>query len=174
MQNRTKKLIGAARDRFLARLRREPEIATLVTSLRVLRSGGASSGPRHDRLRRVERSRDVAASSRDVAASQMPQHVAATVVPVPPAAVPMPAARVEAPFDPYAIGLVPIHQREGANGLLQRLAGIALVDQLRQLARAQNIILPSELRSGDASLDVVRSAIVAAVGRRIADRRSED
>lgn len=75
-------------------------------------------------------------------------------------------------FDPYVFGLVPTFQREGREGLLARLGGIADVGQLRQMARAQQISLPAELRTGEAGADALRGAIADAVEKRIADRRA--
>lgn len=77
-----------------------------------------------------------------------------------------------AAFDPYAIGLVPTYQRQGPDGLRAKLAGIADVGDLRKMARAQQIVLPIELRAGEADADAVRDGIVAAVAKRIADRRA--
>ena len=87
----------------------------------------------------------------------------------------MPAALEQAPvaaFDPYGFGLVPVFQREGRDGLLTKLAGIESTDNLRKMARAQQIALPAELRSGDIALDTLREAIAAAVEKRIANRRA--
>ena len=75
-------------------------------------------------------------------------------------------------FDPYCFGLVPIYQREGKSGLLTKLNTVESVDHLRKMARAQQIALPSELRSGEISLNVLREAIAAAVEKRIANRRA--
>ena len=86
-----------------------------------------------------------------------------------------PAAPEQAPvvaFDPYGFGLVPVFQREGKDGLLTKLAGIESTDNLRKMARAQQIALPAELRSGDIALDTLREAIAAAVEKRIANRRA--
>ena len=77
-----------------------------------------------------------------------------------------------AAFDPYAIGLIPTYQREGADGLMAKLAAIASIDNLRKMARSQQVALPAELRGPDADIDAIRGAIVAAVGKRIADRRA--
>jgi hypothetical protein len=76
------------------------------------------------------------------------------------------------PFDPYIFGLVPIYQRQGPDGLMAKLAEITHIDHLRRMAKAQQILLPAELRSGDADARALRAGIVAAVGKRIADRRA--
>jgi hypothetical protein len=75
-------------------------------------------------------------------------------------------------FDPYALGLVPTFQREGADGLLAKLAYIGSIDDLRKMARAQQVALPAELRGADADINSIRNAIVEAVGKRIANRRA--
>ena len=82
------------------------------------------------------------------------------------------AVESEEKFNPYAFGLVPVFVREGPDGLMQRLNTIQRLDHLRTLARFQQIALPSEFRHGDVAVDDVRSAIVTAVGKRIADRRA--
>jgi hypothetical protein len=75
-------------------------------------------------------------------------------------------------FDPYAIGLIPTFQREGAEGLLSKLISVSSIDNLRKMARSQQISLPTELRGADAEIEAIRAAIVAAVEKRIADRRA--
>ncbi|MGI9476556.1 MAG: hypothetical protein ACR2PI_07615 [Hyphomicrobiaceae bacterium] len=106
---------------------------------------------------------------------------APSVAKPPAAATPKPAAPTraesgtiadDAAFDPYAIGLVPVYQREGAEGLSEKLAAIGSLDNLRKMARSQQIALPSELRGSDADIEAVRAAIVNAVGKRIANRRA--
>lgn len=88
----------------------------------------------------------------------------------PPALAPSPP--VEAPFDPYAFGLVPVYQREGRDGLAAKLAAVAATAHLRAMAKAQQIALAAELRTGDVPAAVLRDAIVVAVEKRIADRRA--
>ena len=104
-------------------------------------------------------------------AEQAAQPSSAVKAPVA-AAAPAPPTADSAPLDPYAIGLLPTYQREGPDGLLAKLNGITSADHLRKMARAQQIALPTELRSLDAAIDDIRSAIVAAVGKRIANRRA--
>lgn len=86
--------------------------------------------------------------------------------PTPPPATPAP------PFDPYSFGLVPVYQREGRDGLLGKLATVETPEHLRKMARAQQIALPAELRTGDIDLAELREAITAAVEKRIANRRA--
>ena len=83
-----------------------------------------------------------------------------------------PATGQTALVDPYAIGLVPTFEREGANGLMRKLAAIASPDELRRMARAQHVALPPDLRRPEAEPDAIRAAIVAAVEKRITNRRA--
>lgn len=76
------------------------------------------------------------------------------------------------PFDAYAIGLVPTCQREGPEGLMAKLADIASTENLREMARLQRIVIPLELRKGEAKPQAVREAIVAAVAKSIADKKT--
>lgn len=85
------------------------------------------------------------------------------------------AAAEQAPtktFDPYSFGLVPIYQREGREGLLTKLATVETPDNLRKMAKAQQIALPADLRNGDIAVETLREAIAAAVEKRIANRRA--
>lgn len=77
-----------------------------------------------------------------------------------------------APFDAFAVKLVPVFQREGREGLLAKLADVATVDHLRQMAKAQQVVLPQALRTGEADAQTVRVAIADAVAKRVADRRA--
>ncbi len=75
-------------------------------------------------------------------------------------------------FDPYSFGLVPIYQREGREGLIEKLSTVGRADHLRKMARAQQIVLPAALRTGDIDPVELREAITAAVEKRIANRRA--
>ena len=98
-----------------------------------------------------------------------PTPVAPTPSPTPP-----PPAQTDSdlPFDPYAIGLVPVYQREGPEGLGAKLAAIPSLNNLRKMARMQQVALPAELRGDDADIEAVRAAIISAVAKRIANRRA--
>jgi len=71
-------------------------------------------------------------------------------------------------FDPYEIGAVVTLHRLGAPGLMDRLSGIASVDNLVSLARAQNLAL----KSGWSTADELRAAIVTCAEQRLAERRA--
>lgn len=79
-----------------------------------------------------------------------------------------PAPPAEPPFDPYAFSAVAVMTREGRTGLLARLTNITSARNLRQFADAQHLALPAGLED-PAEL---RTAILAATERRIADRRA--
>ena len=171
MKDNTVKLSGHAKDRFIERFFAEE--AGLDDALRrrlVLRSKGAFTSLR---VRKALLSRKIAIvpsapeDARKVPAVSTPMQAP---TPVPVAVASEPAADVA--FDAYAIGLVPVFQREGAEGLIAKLAGVSRVDHLRAMAKAQQIVLPQELRSGDATAEAVRAGIAEAVGKRIKDRRA--
>jgi len=131
------------------------------------------------RIRRIawHQRRDIMKPSAKAAPSSAPPAMAVpspSPIEVPPASPPSEttAPAAGAAFDPYAIGLVPIYQREGADGLLAKLNDIQAIDDLRKMARAQQVALPAELRGADADIQAIRDAIVEAVGRRIANRRA--
>ncbi|HFB2048912.1 MAG: hypothetical protein HRT83_02585 [Hyphomicrobiaceae bacterium] len=78
----------------------------------------------------------------------------------------------EEKFDPYAFSLIPIFIREGPDGLIQCLNTIHSLDNLREIARLQQLALPLNIRYGDISIDDAKSAILNAVRKRVADRRA--
>ena len=88
------------------------------------------------------------------------------------AVAPADAVVAPAPFDPYCIGLLPTYQREGADGLKQRLMEITSLANLRHMARLQQVALPAALRGDDADPDAVRDAMVTATAKRLASRRA--
>jgi len=67
---------------------------------------------------------------------------------------------------------VPTFQREGRDGLIAKLRNIESVDNLRKLARAQQIVLPEDFRQGDVAVEDMLAAIADSVAKRIADRRA--
>ena len=156
MKRTTRKLSSHAKDRFFERFyAAEPGLEQELAQRLVVRSKATFTSVR---IRKVVWA--LAGSARK------PRGRPAVAAPVVPAA-PAPAA-----FDPYQIGLVPVFQREGRDGLLASLAAIERVDHLRLMAKTQQIVLPESLRRGDAEASVLRHAIADAVARRIADRRA--
>jgi hypothetical protein len=166
MNDTTKKLSGPAKDRFLERFfATEPDIDPELADRLATRSKAAFSSLR---VRRLAFGRaNLRRPARIVAPPPVP-----AVEPTAAQPVVAPDAPANAAFDPYVFGLVPVFQREGRDGLLARLAGVGGIDRLRQMARAQQIVLPQSLRTGDADADEILAAIADAVARRVADRRA--
>lgn len=167
MKRTTKKLSGIGLELFLRRFyasysgvddtlarRLSKDSAKTFTSVRVRHIAWRDWRPKHH------------------AAAAVDTHPAPIDAPTPQPQTSTTAENTDTPFDPYAIGLIPIYQREGPEGLGAKLAGITSLDNLRKMARSQQIALPAELRGADVDIDAVRSAIIAAVGKRIANRRA--
>ncbi|MDX2290251.1 MAG: hypothetical protein NW217_15710 [Hyphomicrobiaceae bacterium] len=189
MTDTTKKLSGPAKDRFFKTLLADDEgideatagrlsarAASIVTSLRARQSGLAALERRSARRR--------TAGPKPAAAEPVPETVAAPMsAPTPPASAVQPAIEAaampsstprpddsEAPFDPFLFGLVPVYKREGADGLIVKLAEVGSADHLRAMAKSQQIVLPRELRTGPIDLVQLRLAILEAVEKRVSDR----
>lgn len=73
-----------------------------------------------------------------------------------------------AAFDPYTPNVIVVVRTVGAAGALKALAAIADIDNLRILAREQQLGIEAELQT----LEEIRVAIVAAAERRIVNRRA--
>lgn len=181
MKRTTKKLAGKPLEHFLRRFfLSQPEIDEKTAEALARAGHDAFSSVRVKALSLARCRRPVSAISpgRNERAPRKPD-TAGIAKPAQSPAPPAPATpssseqpETSAPFDPYAIGLVPIFQREGADGLMKRLAEVASPDHLRKMARAQQVALPSELRKEGADAAAIRDAIVKAVAKRIADRRA--
>ncbi len=184
MNERTVKLSGHTKDRFLERFfGEEPGLDAPTRQRLVQRSQSAFSSlrvrktvlarprvplkPATTPSAKLPEAQPAAPPTAPTAPPPAPTQHAAT-----PALAPTATPAGPTPFDPYAFGLVPIFQREGAEGLTARLEAVTDVAHLRQMAKAQQIVLPQELRSGDAAADAIRAGIVEAVGKRIKDRRA--
>jgi hypothetical protein len=74
----------------------------------------------------------------------------------------------ERSFDPYLFGAVAVLMREGRGRLCARLQEIRTIDDLRHLARAQNLSIPS----GVSRIDEMRLALLESAERRVAHRRA--
>ena len=160
MKRITRKLSGPAKDRFFARfVANEPGLDPDLASRLVSRCNGTITSIRIRRAAVVGLERRPA-PIQTKAASSVPVAEAPTT--------PMATAT----FDPYVFGLVPVFQREGRDGLMARLATIAGIDELRLMAKTQQIVLAAELRQGDVAAAALRAAIADAVAKRIADRRA--
>jgi hypothetical protein len=177
MKMATRKLSGPALERYLARIHAQVLGADSEVAARLTRRAMAeivSVRVRPGSVGLLHGGRLPLAAKRRLMASAPPAaHTHETVVaPAEAAPVVSEPPKPSAPFDPYVFGLVPVFQREGREGLLARLSGIANVTNLQQMARSQQIVLPVELRAGEADAGSVRTAIADAVARRIADRRA--
>lgn len=177
--NNTKKLTGAARDRFFKRLfvdvcgldiptadRLTEATSELLTSVRV-RKDLRLAGPLMPEL-----STDGAPGK----ASPAPSREEPFQPDPEPVFAPGPETDAAPPdaskFDAFAFGLIPVYKREGAEGLAARLSKVGSVDHLRAMAKAQQIVLTRELRTGDIDIKMLRAAILDAVAKRVADRRA--
>ena len=164
MKRTTRKLSGPAKDRFLERfVADEPGLALDLASRLTARCSATFTSIRIRRSVRLGLQHKVSAPD----ASATPR--------LAPTSQTAPASQPAAPagdFDPSVFGLVPVFQREGRDGLLGRLAAIPRIDELRLMAKTQQIVLPAELRSGDIEAAILRHAIADAVAKRVADRRA--
>lgn len=198
--NETKKLSGPAKDRFFKRFfteagglddataeRLTDQSSRVFSSVQVRKSAArllvdsaqteidksnaTATGPAPRKARKQEPAApDAALGSLQ---APPPPTEAKTPVPASPLAdpVPQPASDTSTP-DPFAFGLIPVFKREGAEGLAAKLATIATAEHLRAMAKAQQIVLARELRTGDIDVTTLRIAILEAVEKRIADRRA--
>ena len=71
-------------------------------------------------------------------------------------------------FDPYAPNAIVVLRTRGAAALLEELGKIEDADQLRQLAKAQQLSVAAEV----VDCAGLRAAIVVAAERRVANRRA--
>lgn len=169
MRTLTRKLSGPAKDRFFRRFFAEQSgVDAALAAALARRSAAVFTSVRVRRDAVAGRTIGIRGARAEGAPVDTPA-VASTAVPENPAPAAPPTS---AAFDAYAFGLVPVYQREGRDGLLARLSSVGESAHLRQMARAQQISLPQELRTGDVGADVLREAIVDAVAKRIADRRA--
>jgi len=172
MKKPSKELSGPSLNRFFRRFfRAQPGLdARAADQLASVAARSIAS----IRLRRVawaklRQRRSKPPAPRAPATPPVPPPDAIAVEPPPPSTA---QSKPEARFDPYAFGFIPVYQREGRDGLLDKLSGISGADNLRKMARAQQIALPAELRKGEIPLDELRAAIANAVEKRMADRRA--
>jgi len=175
--NKTRKLSGPEKERFFKRLfvdvggldiptadRLTEAASELISSIRV-RKNIRFAGP----ARAEQPTDDAPAETAPAPDRKEPFHPEPVFTPDPGPA-PQPSKSPE--FDAFAFGLVPVYKREGAAGLSARLSEISSVAHLRAMAKAQQIVLAREMRSGDIDISALRAAILDAVARRVADRRA--
>jgi hypothetical protein len=179
----TRKLSGPSKDRFFDRFfgddkeldeetakRLSQRSKAVFTSVRVRKSEWPLQ--REMRRRVIAKSPAVSKSHKSPPAEPMPSPAPVTASTPPETQAPA-APSSEPAFDPFIFGLVPVFKREGAEGLRAKLDEILSVDDLRAMAKAQQIILPKDIRRGEVAVDTVRQAVLAAVEQRISDRKAQ-
>lgn len=178
----TRKLSGPAKDRFFDRFfGDDPELDEETAKKLSQRSKAVFASVRVRKtewpLHREIRRRVIAkTTSVEKAAEPQPSKPAPAAAPAPKAPDPKPqaaAAPTEPGFDPFAFGLVPVFKREGTEGLSAKLDEVSSVENLRAMAKAQQIVLPKDIRRGEAKIEAVRLAILAAVEQRVSDRKAQ-
>ena len=163
MKRTTRKLSGPAKDRFLERfIAAEPGLDAALAGRLTARCQSAFTSLR------IRRSIKLTARCNPASAPAQSSASAPTI----PQPTPAEPPALQTAFDPYVFGLVPVFQREGRDGLLARLKQIARIDELRLMAKTQQIVLPPEQRSGETDIVRLATAIADAVAKRIADRRA--
>jgi hypothetical protein len=151
MAKNTKALSGPAAQKYIRELLRSDPGVTADATERLTATCGQEIAQLRVRLPIPVRSK--------------PQPVAATVVAAPVAAV---APAKPAVFDPFAFSVVVVWTKQGADGLLAKLAGIDDPANLKAIAKAQHIAVPATAQS----VEDLRQAIVTGTAARIADRQA--
>ncbi|MBN8910458.1 MAG: hypothetical protein J0H65_00050 [Rhizobiales bacterium] len=132
----------------------------------VLREGGLPDGAArriaNRILRQTERVAEIGAALRPAQASPQPAAAPSADGPAAPVAETAPA------FDPYEIGAVVTLHRHGADVLMERLAAITRIEDLRMLASAQNLAISP----GWSTAEELRAAIVSCAEQRLAERHA--
>lgn len=195
MKDTTVKLSGHSKDQFLDRFfAAEPDLDAQVrqrlinrckaafSSVRVrkatlsgLRQTAGKQRAKFQRAKIQPADKLPGATLPRPAAPPEPQLTLTATAAATPSPAPVDRAEPQSPetaFDAYAIGLVPVFQREGRDGLLAKLAAVENIDHLRQMAKAQQIVLPPPLRLGEATAEAIRDGIADSVAKRIADRKA--
>jgi hypothetical protein len=72
-------------------------------------------------------------------------------------------------FDPNGFSVLKVYRTSGENGLRKRLNEIGESSQLQEIAKAQQISLPRNLKGEKVDPSEIRNAIVRGVVKRIAD-----
>jgi len=169
MKPTTRKLSGPAMERLLRQVIAGEGVDGALAARLAVRLGRVLSSVRARRVPLQALRQSAKATQLPGAASSPPPSVPNATAGATHAAASQPPATK---FDPYAFGLVPVFQREGRDGLLVRLAGVSNADDLRAMARAQQIALEASLKGPDVPLAALRDGIAAAVEKRIADRKA--
>lgn len=179
----TRKLTGRAKDNFFESALTPEEAKAAVTSLQVRKEFWPVSKdlrpkkPKTAAAPTGSQSTKTATESPPTAPEPAPgptsaKATPATASPAPPPPQPPGTTAADA-FDPFVFGLVPVFKREGASGLAARLKEIDDVENLRAMAKAQQIVLPRDVRRGDVTIEAVRSSVLTAVEQRVTDRKAQ-
>lgn len=174
----TRKLTGRAKDNFFDAGLSPEEAKKAVTSLQVRKefwpvSKDLSKKQNGDATTKTRKAEPRVAEPSTLAKTKSSSPPANTA---PPETKPLPETATpaaEGTFDPFVFGLVPVFKREGAEGLTARLNEIEDVENMRAMAKAQQIVLPREVRRGEASIETVRAAVLTAVEQRVSDRKAQ-
>jgi hypothetical protein len=163
MRKKTRALSGASQDAYFRHvLKAFPSISPQERDglVRRLREEVAQL-----RVRKVARGDDMVAAT---APSPVTAPIAAISEPPLPAAEPAsePPPVPAAEFDPYSPNVIVVVRRSGRDAALAALGAIDNLDDLRRLAREQRLAVSADVSSAAE----LRSAIVAAAERRIANR----
>lgn len=155
MTRKTKALSGASQDAYFRRvLKTYPGISEDAREriVRQLRGEIAQL--------RVRPGAREAATAAEAEGAHAPEKVPQTGPP--------PAQPVAAPFDPFAVNVVVVLRTAGKQAALDALNAVGDADNLKLLAREQQLSVDADL----ASPAELSAAIVAAAERRVANRRA--
>lgn len=157
MARTTKQLSGGGKDKFLLGVVASVDGVTPAVADRI----GAALA---DGIAEVRVRRDVWDAQRSAPASRP---MAATA-PVAATAKPTTAIETAPAFDPFAFSAVALLTKKGKAALAAALDKIDTVDNLRRLAEAQHLALDPAV----SDMAAIRTAIIAATERRIAERKA--
>lgn len=182
----TRKLSGPSKDHFFDRFfgddkslaeetaqRLSQRSKAVFTSVRVRKPAWLS---RHEPGRRITAKPAIDAAAPESAPAKQSQapKPAKPVEPRAPSASPTTTASdAQSAFDPFIFGLVPTFKREGAEGIRAKLKEVDRIDNLRSMAKAQQIILPKEICRDEVKVDNPRKAVLAAVEQSVSDRKAQ-
>ncbi len=159
MARTTKQLSGGGKDKLLRGL---IAAETSITAAAALRLGDAMCAAIADvRVRReaweTSRNQPPSPGAHSMSPASISTEAAATA-----------RSDVPPPFDPFVFSALAVLTKQGAAALAARLAAIAELADLRQLAQSQHLAI--DLAMTD--LGALRAAIVAATEARLAERRA--
>lgn len=170
MRKKTRALSGASQDAYFRRvLKAHPDLSAeerdrLVSRLRQeVAQLRVRVGPRREAHPAPSEilAETLVAAEPEPPPSPPPNPAPSAVIPESPA-----APVVASPFDPFSPNIIVVVRKAGRDAALAALNAIDSADNLRLLAREQRLTVGADL----SSVVELRSAIVAAAERRIANR----